>query len=97
MPFDVCSRRCLKKEMTDDNNNNQKIIYCPNCKEPITVDALGEHVNSYPDIKKEAIEKELQIWGDAYDRNYLIRNVVFCPNCIKVSHFKDWDRDSSKK
>jgi uncharacterized protein (DUF2225 family) len=78
--------------MTTDNinNNNQQIIYCPFCITPITVDELGEYVNANPEIKKQVIEEELELWGDVYDRNYLIQNVVFCPNCRKVSHFKDW-------
>jgi hypothetical protein len=87
---------------SDNNNTNiddkqqqqqqQQLIQCPNCAKSITVDELGgEHVNAYPDIKKEAIEREIELWGeDAYDRNYLIQNVVFCPSCNKVSHFKDW-------
>jgi hypothetical protein len=74
------------KEMTDNDNNNQIIIYCPFCMEPITVDELGEHVNANPDTKKHAIEEQLLLWGELYDRNYLIQNVVFCPNCGKVSH-----------
>jgi hypothetical protein len=81
--------------MTNDINNH--LIHCPNCRASISVDDLGEHINAYPDIKKEAIERELQLWGDAYDRNYLIQNVVFCPHCGKISHFKDWDSDNKKK
>jgi RNA polymerase subunit RPABC4/transcription elongation factor Spt4 len=77
-----------RKEMTDTTNN--QIIQCPNCGKSITVGELGEHVNAYPEIKKEAIERELELWGDAYDKNYLIQNVVFCPNCVKISHFGDW-------
>ena len=38
---------------------------------------------------------EIELRGKhVYDRNYLIQNVVFCPNCCKVSHFKDRDSDS---
>jgi hypothetical protein len=81
--------------MTDINNN--QIIFCPYCKTPITVDELGEYVNAHPETKKQAIEEEIQLWGEVYDRNYLIQNVVFCPNCRKVSHFKDWDSDSKQK
>jgi hypothetical protein len=74
-----------------NNDNNNQIIYCPFCIAPITVDELGEHVDASPETKRQAIEEELQLWGeDAYDRNYLIQNVVFCPNCNKVSHFNDW-------
>ena len=77
---------------------DQIIIYCPYCKTPITVDELREHVNANPQIKKEAIDEEIQLWGEeAYDRNYLIQNVVFCPSCHKVSHFRDWDSDNSSK
>jgi endogenous inhibitor of DNA gyrase (YacG/DUF329 family) len=79
--------------MTNDINNH--LIQCPNCSKSITVDSLGEHVNAYPDIKKEAIERELQLWGEAYDKNYLMENVVFCPSCGKVSHFGDWTSISS--
>jgi uncharacterized protein (DUF2225 family) len=75
----------------DDHNDSQKVIQCPGCKTSITLDELGEHVNANPETKKEAIEEELELWGDVYDRNYLIQNVVFCPNCHKVSHFKDWE------
>jgi endogenous inhibitor of DNA gyrase (YacG/DUF329 family) len=82
--------------VTDDNNDNQ-IIQCPNCKKSITVDELGEHVNAHPDIKREAIQREIELWGKEYDRNYLIQNVVFCPACGKVSHFGDWTSSSSKK
>ena len=63
----------------------------------MTVDELGEHVNANPDIKKEAIQREIELWGKAYDRNYLIQNVVFCPSCGKVSHFKDWASDNNKE
>jgi uncharacterized protein YbaR (Trm112 family) len=76
--------------MTDINSD---IIFCPYCKTSITVDELGEHVNANPETKKQAIEQEIELWGeDAYDRNYLIQNVVFCPSCNKSSHFNDWDR-----
>jgi len=76
---------------TDANNH---IIYCPYCKDPITVDELDEHVNANPETKKQAIEEERELWGeDVYDRNYLIQNVVFCPSCRKISHLKDWDSD----
>lgn len=53
--------------MTDDTNN--QIIYCPNCKASISVDELGEHVSANPETKKQAIEEELELWGDVYDRN----------------------------
>jgi uncharacterized protein YbaR (Trm112 family) len=79
--------------MTDINN---QIIFCPYCKVPITVDELGEYVNANPETKKQTIEEELELWGDVYDRNYLIQNVVFCPNCHKVSHFKDWTNNKKK-
>ncbi|MFL6488327.1 MAG: hypothetical protein ACJ70V_01750, partial [Nitrososphaera sp.] len=63
---------------TDINNNNNQIIFLPFCKASITVDELGEHVNANPETKKQAIEEEIQLWGeDVYDRNYLIQNVVF--------------------
>jgi hypothetical protein len=61
----------------------------------MTIDELGEHVNINSETKKQAIEQEIELRGkDVYDRNYLIQNVGFCPNCCKVSHFKDWDSDS---
>ncbi len=56
----------------------------------ITVDELGEHVNANPENKKQAIEEELQLYGEAYDREYLLMNIVFCPKCGRVSHFDDW-------
>jgi hypothetical protein len=65
--------------------------------EPITIDDLGEYVNANPDIKKQAIEEELERWGEVDDRSYMIQNVVFCPNCSKVSHLKDWDSYIVKK
>ena len=77
--------------MTDNNN----IIRCPHCEASITADELGEHVSTNPDIKKQAIEEQFQLWGGAYDRNYLIQNVVFCPSCGKISHFDDWTTRSS--
>jgi ribosomal protein S27AE len=87
-----------RKEMTspDDATDNQ-IIQCPNCNASISVDELGEHVNANPEIKKEAIQREIELWGRAYDRNHLIQNVVFCPKCGKVSHFKDWGSSDDKK
>jgi predicted HNH restriction endonuclease len=80
--------------MTDNNN---QIIYCPFCIAPLSVNELGEYVNANPETKKQAIEEELELWGDVYDRNYLIQNVVFCPNCHKVSHFKDWVSDNNSR
>jgi len=77
--------------MTDNNN----IIRCPHCEATITADELSEHVSTNPDIKKQAIEEQFQLWGGAYDRNYLIQNVVFCPSCDKISHFDDWTSNSS--
>ena len=78
--------------MTDITN---PIIYCPNCKTSLTVEELGEYVNANPETKKKVIEEQFQLWGGAYDRNYLIQNVVFCPNCGKVSHFDDWTSSSN--
>jgi uncharacterized protein (DUF2225 family) len=75
--------------------NDDQIIQCPFCKTPITVEKLSEHVNANPETKKQAIEEELQPWDEAYERNYLIQNVVFCPSCGKVSHYKDWTSDSN--
>jgi hypothetical protein len=49
-----------------------------------------------PETKKQAIEEEIQLWGEAYDRSYLIQNVVFYPYCHKVSHFKDWGSDNKE-
>ena len=76
---------------------NNQIIFCPYCKTPVIVDELGEYVNANPETKKQAIEEELELWGEVYDKNYLIHNVVFCPNCRKVSHFKDWGSDNNNK
>jgi uncharacterized protein (DUF2225 family) len=81
--------------MTNDINN--QVILCPRCRVTITADELGEHVNANPEIKNQAIEEEIQLWGEVYDRSYLIQNVVFCPNCHKVSHFKDWANSIGKK
>jgi hypothetical protein len=75
-------------------NGQNKIIQYPSCHTSITDVELGEHVNTNPQTKQQAIEEELELWGDVYDRNYLIQNVVFCLNCHKVSHFKDWDIDN---
>ena len=72
--------------MTDISNH---IICCPNCDVSITVEELGENVTANPEIKKESIEEEIQLWGDVYDREYLIQNVVFCPTCGKISHLGD--------
>ena len=81
--------------MTDVNNQT---IQCLICKMYLTVDELGQYVSANQDTKKQAIEEELQLWGNAYDRNYLIQNVVFCPNCGKLFYFKDWDSsDNSNK
>jgi hypothetical protein len=77
--------------------NDDQIIQCPFCLAPITVEELGEYVNANPDLKKQAIEEEIQLWGDVYDKNYLLQNVVFCPSCHKVSHFKDWYSDNSSR
>ncbi len=74
--------------------NDQKTIQYPNCNVCIAV----EDVNANPEAKKQAMEQGFGLWGeDVYDRNYLLQNVVFCPSCNKVRHFKDWDSDSSKK
>ena len=81
-----------KKEMSDIDN---QIIRCPYCKTPITVDEVGEYVNANPETKKRAIEEQFQLWGGTYDKNYLIQNLVFCPNCHKVSYFKDWDSNNN--
>jgi uncharacterized protein (DUF2225 family) len=73
--------------MTDINNLT---IQCPNCNASMTIEELGEYVNANPDTKKQAIEEELELWGDVYDRNYLIQNVVFCPKCGRISHLGHW-------
>jgi uncharacterized C2H2 Zn-finger protein len=80
----------------DDIKNQQEIIRCPRCNVSVTVDALGEHVNSNPQIKEQAIAEQLEQWGEAYDLEYLTLNLVFCPRCHKVSHFKDWSTDIKK-
>jgi hypothetical protein len=82
--------------MTTDVNNNQ-IIYCLYCKASIIFEELGEFLNENPDTKKEVIEEQLQLWGEAYDGAYLIQNVVFCPRCNMVSHFDDWATNDNKK
>jgi hypothetical protein len=30
----------------------------------MTVDELGEHVNANPEIKKQAIEQEIELWAE---------------------------------
>ena len=52
---------------------NSQIISCPYCKKSITVDELGEYVSANPEIKKQAVEEQFQLWGGAYDKNYLIQ------------------------
>jgi hypothetical protein len=42
-----------------NNNNNQHVIHCPNCKTSTTVDELGEHINANPEAKKQGVEEEL--------------------------------------
>ena len=81
--------------MTNDINN--QVIHCPNCNASITVDELGEHVNANPETKKQAIEEQLERWGDAYDLEYLMQNVVFCPHCDRVSHFEAGIATTGKK
>jgi hypothetical protein len=54
--------------MTNNNNNNQ-IYHCPNCKVSITLDELGEYVNANPEIKKQAVEEQFQLWGGAIIEN----------------------------
>jgi hypothetical protein len=62
------------KNKGDNNNNNNKI-------DPY--DLLSGFV-AYLE------EEELELWGDVYDRNYAIQNVVFCPKCGRISHLGDW-------
>jgi hypothetical protein len=38
----------------------------------------------------DKVKQQLQLWGEIYDRSYIIQNVVFCPNCAKISHLRDW-------
>ena len=53
----------------DDIDSQQQIIQCPNCKASMTVDQLGAHVNANPEIKKQAIEEQFQLWGGAIIEN----------------------------
>jgi hypothetical protein len=53
--------------MSDDVNDGQ-IIQCPFCKAPIIVVELGEHVHANPETNKQAIEEELELGGDGYDK-----------------------------
>ena len=84
--------------MTNYNNEDSRqyqqkqIIQCPNCKKMVTIDELFEYVNARPESKREAIEHEIEMWGltSYYDRQYLVENVVFCPNCVRISHLSDW-------
>jgi hypothetical protein len=45
------------------NSINNQIIHCPRCKVLITVDELGEHVSANPEIKRQAITEQLQLWA----------------------------------
>lgn len=89
--------------MADYNDGNQ-LIKCPNCKVLITVEELHEYVNSKPESKKEAREKEIVMWGlTHYDMAYYVENIVSCPACARISHLSDWlevsgrSRNGSKK
>jgi hypothetical protein len=84
------------KAMTTDYNGNQ-LIRCPSCKASVTVEELHEHVNAKPESKREAIEHEIEMWGltPYYDKQYLVENIVFCPNCATISHLSDWLEVSS--
>jgi hypothetical protein len=74
----------------DDVSANQ-LIKCPACKASITVEELHEYVNANPVAKREAIEKEIAMWGlTCYDMAYFVENIVFCPNCARISHLGDW-------
>jgi hypothetical protein len=72
------------------------MLLCPRCNKSITVEELGDYVNANPEIKKQAIAEQLDQWGEEYDLEYLVLNVVICPRCHKVSHFKDWISDVNK-
>jgi hypothetical protein len=61
----------------------------------LTVEVLHEYTNADPERKKREIEKELQLSGDTYTREFLIMNLVFCPNCFRVSHVGDWASSGS--
>lgn len=57
----------------------------------ITVEELHEYVNSNPEAKRDAIEKERAMWGlTYYDMVYYVENIVFCPQCARISHLGDW-------
>jgi hypothetical protein len=48
-------------------------------------------VNANPEAKREAIEKEIAMWGlTNYDMVYFVDNIVFCPNCARISHLGNW-------
>jgi hypothetical protein len=68
-----------------------QLVSCPSCKASITVEELHEYVNARPDAKREAIEQEIENWGlTYYDRAYYVENIVFCPDCARISHLNDW-------
>jgi hypothetical protein len=61
------------------------------CKASLTIEGLHEYVNSNPEAKREAIEKERAMWGlTYYDMAYYVENIVFCPQCASISHLGDW-------
>jgi hypothetical protein len=72
-------------------HTGNQVIKCPTCKASITIEELYEYVNSNPEAKREAIEKERAMWGlTYYDLAYYVENIVFCPQCASISHLGDW-------
>jgi hypothetical protein len=63
----------------------------------ITVEELHEYVNSNPEAKRDAIEKERAMWGlTYYDMVYYVENIVFCPQCARIGHLGDWSLITTK-
>ena len=85
----------------EDNDSQQQIIRCPNCRKQIKIDELYEYANNHPESKREAMEHEIDMWGltSYYDRQYYVENVVIFPSCVGIPHVGDWvsSRGGSKK
>jgi hypothetical protein len=76
---------------SNNNSSSSQVIKCPTCKASITVEELHEYVNVNPEAKREAIEKERAMWElTYYDMAYYVENIVFCPQCARISHLGNW-------
>jgi hypothetical protein len=86
----IMTSQTTEEDDSTNNNSQQQMIQCLFCKIPTTIETLGEHINDNPETKREAIKEQLQLWAKAYDREYLIINLVFCPSFDRISHWGDW-------